>query len=213
MGAEMGGPFAASAPGCGADAGHGQTGALRCPEKATHAGLRYFPYPRPGVVWWSFACPAHVGQLTAARPLNEQDRAELAERRARRDAALAGREPWRPPQPLARGAEAQRLLAQARARAAEVEAVWRGYLVQITGGIDLTTPVGDDVVQRIAEQVVQQRVSADPAERYYDAAVTALRSGQQLAVNDDQDEDVVRDLLRRVLAGLDDHRPWPEPAG
>ena len=49
----------------------------------------------------TFACQAHAALLDGAHPLDDADRAELAERGARWADALAGRG-WRPPQPIGR---------------------------------------------------------------------------------------------------------------
>jgi hypothetical protein len=51
---------------------------------------------RPGR---AYACTKHAVRLDGARPLDDADRAELAERRARWAAALAGKG-WRPPWPM-----------------------------------------------------------------------------------------------------------------
>lgn len=87
---------------------------------------------------------------------------------------------------------------------------WRGYVNQLTYGADLRTPVPDEVVERITHELIRQWFFTHAVENYYDAAVAGLNSGKRLAFTDDQDEEATRDLLIRVVARLDERRPWPE---
>lgn len=89
---------------------------------------------------------------------------------------------------------------------------WRGYVNQITYGADLRAPVGDDLVERLATELIRRRYFTGRAEDYYAAAAAALASGERLAFTDDQDEAATRDLLARLVPALDRRRPWPEPA-
>lgn len=87
---------------------------------------------------------------------------------------------------------------------------WRGYINQLTYGIDLAQQVEDEVIQRRADSLVAQRIFSDPVERYYEAAKAALGSGEQLAEDGHQDG-VVKDFLARLLRKLDEQHPWPVP--
>lgn len=71
------------------------TAPARCHSPVVAAGLVFYEQPRPRV-WWAFACPDHAEHLTAARPLLDRDRAEIARRRTaapgdRTEALAAGR--------------------------------------------------------------------------------------------------------------------------
>jgi hypothetical protein len=63
--------------------------------------------------WLVFACEAHVSGLVAARELLDRDRGVLAEWRAESALAEVG-QPWRRPEPLARGGDAVDLVERAR---------------------------------------------------------------------------------------------------
>jgi hypothetical protein len=91
-----------------------------CPGLPTHAGLVFFESPRPAV-WLVFVCTAHRGQVIAARPLLDRDRAELEHRRGAQRNALAGRAPYARLEPLALGTQARRLVEQARVWAARTQ--------------------------------------------------------------------------------------------
>ncbi|MDN5749655.1 MAG: hypothetical protein L0H64_14250 [Pseudonocardia sp.] len=68
------------------------------------AGLVF--YEQPPRVWWAFACPHHAEHLTAARPLLDRDRAEIARRR--------GAAPLDRTEPLAVGRAARELIDRAQ---------------------------------------------------------------------------------------------------
>lgn len=57
------------------------TAPSRCLSPVVAAGLIFYEKPRARV-WWAFACPDHAEHLTAARPLLDRDRAEIARRRS-----------------------------------------------------------------------------------------------------------------------------------
>ena len=81
-----------------------------CRGRVTHAGLVLVRDGGPPQwrCWLSFSCGAHVGNLTAPRPLLPRD-AVVRQRWAEEDArAMAGKR-RRPPEPLAVGAEAKEL--------------------------------------------------------------------------------------------------------
>jgi hypothetical protein len=88
---------------------------------------------------------------------------------------------------------------------------WRGYINQITHGADLRAPIDDSLLNRLADELVRQRLFALPVADYYQAATEALRSRDHLGSDDGQDESAVRDLLTRLIEALDSRRPWPEP--
>lgn len=56
-------------------------------------------YPRSRDVWLVFLCSRHGAQVAGSAPLDEPAAAELAERRAQHDLALAGKS-FRRPRPL-----------------------------------------------------------------------------------------------------------------
>ncbi|WIM87835.1 hypothetical protein PT015_23930 [Candidatus Mycobacterium wuenschmannii] len=89
---------------------------------------------------------------------------------------------------------------------------WRGYTNQIVYGTELQSPIDDDLLNRLADELIRQRYFRDPVESYYKAAVDALKSGEDIRLDDSQDEGAVHDLLTRLLVVLDERRPWPEPA-
>lgn len=88
---------------------------------------------------------------------------------------------------------------------------WRGYVNHITYGTELSHRVADSLVARLADELIRQRYFVHPVDTYYRAAASALQSKERLALTDYQDDEVIRDLLSRLLAALDERRPWPEP--
>jgi len=88
---------------------------------------------------------------------------------------------------------------------------WRGYINQITHGTDLRHRVDDSLVARLADELIRQRYFTRPVENYYQAAVAGLASGESVTLADEQDQEVTRDLLTRLVHALDKRRPWPEP--
>lgn len=89
--------------------------------------------------------------------------------------------------------------------------LWRGYVNQILYGTKLRVPVDDSLLSRLADELVRGRYFRDPLTDYYQAAIDALRSGESVRFDDDQDEGAARDLLTRLVHILDERRPWPEP--
>jgi hypothetical protein len=82
------------------------------------AGLWYAAHGR--TAWLGFACPRHVDQLIAPRPLLPRDRDVLARRQDRHRTEIAGQR-WAGEQEgtLARGPAAERLVDRAKAWAGE----------------------------------------------------------------------------------------------
>jgi hypothetical protein len=89
-------------------------------------------------------------------------------------------------------------------------APWRGYVNQLTYGLDLGGPVADEVVKGIADALIRQRSYLHAVPTYYDAATAALASSVPTAQGPGEDA-TVRDFLTRLLRALDARRPWPEP--
>jgi hypothetical protein len=88
---------------------------------------------------------------------------------------------------------------------------WRGYINQITYGIDLQGRVSDSLVARLADELIGQRYFTHPVEDYYQAAVAGLQSGENVSLIENQNEEATRNLLARLIHILDERRPWPEP--
>jgi hypothetical protein len=79
-----------------------------CHQPPTYAGLAFFEYPRARV-FLVFVCDAHRGEVIAARPMLERDRAELARRADKLRRVLEDGARDTPLGPLAVGAAARRL--------------------------------------------------------------------------------------------------------
>jgi hypothetical protein len=88
---------------------------------------------------------------------------------------------------------------------------WHGYINQITYGADLRAPIDDSLLNRLADELISQRLFTLPVADYYRAATEALRSSEHLGSVDGHDDRAVRDLLTRLIEALDSRRPWPEP--
>lgn len=88
-----------------------------CLQEPLYAGLRYYPYPQPGVLHWAFACVEHRDLLSAPRELLDRDRDELARRQERARAVRALEQTYAPDPPMATGPEARAILARAIAAA------------------------------------------------------------------------------------------------
>lgn len=86
----------------------------------------------------------------------------------------------------------------------------RGRINELTYGWDLRRWVDDAVVTRIADELIRQRFFISPVESYYEAAAAALESGARVTEHKEDNEEVARDLLIRLLQALDARRPWPE---
>jgi len=95
---------------CGGYEPDNQAAPRRCLQRVVAAGLVDRLESRRPAVWLSFACAGHVGNLIAARPLLDRDRAEMARRRFHHDAMRI--DPDRGP--LATGRAARELLARAQ---------------------------------------------------------------------------------------------------
>jgi hypothetical protein len=90
-------PMSPSAPGCAFSA-RAAAGQWRTCEGAPEWSA-VWTCPRTRQRWRTYACAAHRDQLDDPHPLDDPDRAELADRQAHWAAALAG-QGWWPPQPM-----------------------------------------------------------------------------------------------------------------
>jgi hypothetical protein len=91
---------------------------------------------------------------------------------------------------------------------------WRGPVNQLLYGLTYVKQITDEVVERIAQNAVQRRALGLGPEVYYGAASEALASGEDLSEDQTSPHGHHEraDFLRRLLARLDELRPWPEPA-
>jgi hypothetical protein len=113
-------PWTLGVPGCGAMRQSGSGGSFRpCTAQPTHCGVRLHrsSQRRQLECWLVFACPDHVGEIDAARPLLQRDEVLRQTWLQERQQALAGRR-WERPTPLATGADAKTLHERALAWAA-----------------------------------------------------------------------------------------------
>jgi len=92
---------------------------------------------------------------------------------------------------------------------ASPHAPWRFSVVQVVYGTDLRDRVDDATVDRAVTAMIDGTFFDQPTATYHHDLDAALRSGEQLAFDDRQDETAVRDLLTRIVAELDRRRPWP----
>lgn len=109
------GPFRTLAAGCGGYVHYAVMPPSSCLGEPTVVGLVMVGKPgRRRAVWRGFACDAHADRLLGARPLLPRDRDVLARRREAQRVEVAG-ERWAGERegPLARGAEADELVARA----------------------------------------------------------------------------------------------------
>lgn len=112
----MGEPFQVMAAGCGGYVHQVVTGPSTCGSEPTVVGLlMYRRSDGRRAVWRGFACDAHADQLLAARGLLPRDRDVLGTATGETAGADRWARRWAGEQegPLARGAEADRLLARA----------------------------------------------------------------------------------------------------
>lgn len=110
--------FRAMAAACGSLVQRPVLPPVSCNATVTVVGLRVYSQ-RKLTAWRGFACEQHADQLVAPRRLLPRDEEVLRRRRERETALLAGRA-WDGPEegPLARGRDAERLVARAQAWAA-----------------------------------------------------------------------------------------------
>ena len=114
----MGDGFRAMTAGCGGLLHRDPSGPTPCPGEVIAVGLRLYTFRR-STVWLAFGCEQHLDQLIAPRRLLPRDHETLLLRRDRQRLHRAGRT-WfgDEEQPLARGRDAERLVARAQAWAA-----------------------------------------------------------------------------------------------
>lgn len=88
---------------------------------------------------------------------------------------------------------------------------WRGRINALIYGVELSRPVPDEDVARVARNLVRQKVYTDPVEVYYEAALAAVGSSTALAGSSTADANA-RSFLSRLIDLLYAMQPWPEPA-
>lgn len=88
---------------------------------------------------------------------------------------------------------------------------WRGYVNQILYGLNLRQRVTDTDITWLVNDMIRQRTFTQPVSSYYEATAAALESSERISHRDEDDDEVARDFLTRLLQVLDARRPWPEP--
>lgn len=90
---------------------------------------------------------------------------------------------------------------------------WRAVINEILYSVQFERELDDAVVARIARAVLAEPLWDLTPQQEYGALTEALQSGARLTefIPDRHAEEAYRDFLRRLLARLDDTRPWPEP--
>jgi hypothetical protein len=91
-------------------------------------------------------------------------------------------------------------------------AQWRGVNNGVLYSVQFAQDLDAAQVDRIARWLLRQPLWALTQQQEYDALADALRSDAQLTelIPDRHTEETYRDFLRRLLARLDEARPWPE---
>lgn len=87
---------------------------------------------------------------------------------------------------------------------------WRGRMNILLYGMDLRSRADADDLTRSVDRILQDQRSGDDPDEYYDAVVSALRSGSVVA-EAGQDEASVRAALIGIVEQFDARRPWPPP--
>jgi hypothetical protein len=88
---------------------------------------------------------------------------------------------------------------------------WRGVNNGVLYSVQFARELDGAEVDRIAHWLLGQPLWAFTQQQKYDALADALRSDAQLTrlIPDRHTEEAYRDFLRRLLARLDEARPWP----
>lgn len=87
---------------------------------------------------------------------------------------------------------------------------WRGLVNQLTYDVDLSSPPDAATINWIVEALVEQSVFSRPVAQYFDAAVEALDSTEDLGFGEKSDG-ATREFLRRLVDELKRAKPWPAP--
>jgi hypothetical protein len=89
---------------------------------------------------------------------------------------------------------------------------WQGVNGGVLYSVQFAEKLDDATVDRIARWLLGQPLWELTQQQEYDALADALRSDAQLTefIPDRHTEEAYRDFLRRLLARLDQVRPWPE---
>jgi hypothetical protein len=93
---------------------------------------------------------------------------------------------------------------------------WRGYVNQLTYGLNLRHRVDGEVVTRIADALIEQRSFKHPVSTYHEAATAALTSGEPIVQGNHEDDncqgpaDASRPAARRAppLGGSSVQDAW-----
>lgn len=90
---------------------------------------------------------------------------------------------------------------------------WRGVNGGVLYSVQFARELDDTVVDRIARWLLGEPLWDLTQQQEYDALAEALRSDAQLTefIPEAHTEEAYRDFLRRLLARLDEARPWPDP--
>ena len=88
---------------------------------------------------------------------------------------------------------------------------WRGVNGGVLYSVQFARELNSAEVDRIAHWLLGQPLWDLTQQQEYDALAEALRSDAQLTefIPEPHTEEAYRDFLRRVLARLDEARPWP----
>jgi len=89
---------------------------------------------------------------------------------------------------------------------------WRSASNAVLYSVQFKRELDDAVVDRIARAVLKEPLWHLTPQQEYEALAEALQSDAQLTelIPDKHSEDAYRAFLRRLLARLDEARPWPE---
>jgi hypothetical protein len=89
---------------------------------------------------------------------------------------------------------------------------WRGVSNAVLYSVQFKRELDDAVVDRIARAVLSEPLWDLTPKQEYEALAEALQSEAQLTelIPDKHSEDAYRAFLHRLLARLDEARPWPE---
>jgi hypothetical protein len=89
---------------------------------------------------------------------------------------------------------------------------WRGVNNAVLYSVQFRAELNDAVVDRIARAVLNEPLWDLTPQQEYEALAEALQSDAQLTalIPEKHSEETYRDFLRRLLARLDEIRPWPE---
>jgi hypothetical protein len=90
---------------------------------------------------------------------------------------------------------------------------WQAAVDTVLYGLAFTPALDDEAVDTTARQLIARRRFRRPTEEYYDKVKYALTQNVPLNSSGltNHDEVELRRFFQRLLARLDELRPWPEP--